>query len=85
MSENELLNTIHRLNCDAKVHGILLQLPLDTDELMDCQVFTNAISVDKVWHMICVINISGCCKMKVFFFIIMRNTLHVYYLDVQRY
>ena len=48
ITENELIATIQRLNCDQSVHAILLQLPLDSVQSMDCQTCTNAIAVDKV-------------------------------------
>ncbi len=43
-----MVAAIHRLNCDASVHAILLQLPLDSDHNINCEVCTNAIAVDKV-------------------------------------
>ena len=48
MTENEVVATIYRLNCDASVHAILLQLPLDSIGEIDSYVCTNAIAVDKV-------------------------------------
>ena len=43
-----MLATIQRLNGDSSVHAILLQLPLDSVQPIDCQVCTNAIAVEKV-------------------------------------
>ena len=49
-TESSLLATIQRLNFDPSVHGILLQLPLDTTDDVDSDKCTNAIAVEKVSH-----------------------------------
>ncbi|CAI8038144.1 C-1-tetrahydrofolate synthase, cytoplasmic, partial [Geodia barretti] len=46
-TESSLLATIQRLNFDPSVHGILLQLPLDTTGDVDSDKCTNAIAVEK--------------------------------------
>lgn len=44
-SQNEVLNCIHKLNQDSKIHGILVQLPLPKH--FDSQQVIKAIAVDK--------------------------------------
>ena len=48
VTESSLLATIQRLNFDPTVHGILLQLPLDSSNEIDADKCTNAIAVEKV-------------------------------------
>ena len=35
VTENELLNGVEKLNADSKVHGIIVQLPLDCSNKID--------------------------------------------------
>ena len=48
ISESGLLATIQQLNFDPTVHGILLQLPLDSSRGIDADKCTNSITVEKV-------------------------------------
>lgn len=48
ITESELLATIHQLNSDPTIHGILLQLPLDSSSPIDADKCTNAIAIEKV-------------------------------------
>ena len=48
ITESELLATIHQLNSDPTIHGILLQLPLDSSSAIDADKCTNAIAIEKV-------------------------------------
>ena len=51
-TQSDVVSAIQGLNEDRSVHAILLQLPLDSDELIDAEMCTNAIAVEKV----CVMN-----------------------------
>ena len=53
-TQSDVVSAIQGLNGDNSVHAILLQLPLDSDELIDAEMCTNAIAVEKV----CVVNSS---------------------------
>ena len=53
-TQSDVVSAIQGLNNDCSVHAILLQLPLDSEELIDAETCTNAIAVEKV----CVINSS---------------------------
>ncbi|XP_039263410.2 C-1-tetrahydrofolate synthase, cytoplasmic-like [Styela clava] len=44
---SNLLNKINALNADPDVHGIIVQLPLETDQPIDADVATNAIAPEK--------------------------------------
>lgn len=47
-SQSELLQRIDRLNGDPKVHGIIVQMPLDTDDpTMDAHLVTNSVDPEK--------------------------------------
>ena len=48
VTECEVVALIQRLNSDPKVHAILLQLPLDSENPIDADKCTNTIAVDKV-------------------------------------
>lgn len=48
VTEREVVALIQRLNSDPKVHAILLQLPLDSENSIDADKCTNTIAVDKV-------------------------------------
>ena len=41
------MEKIHGLNADPKVHGIIVQMPLDCDENIDEDMVTNAVSEEK--------------------------------------
>ena len=47
IKSNELLDKIQELNEDPKVHGIIVQMPLDCDEDIDANIVTNAVSEEK--------------------------------------
>lgn len=42
-SEGEIINIIDKLNADTNVHGIIVQLPLDTDEKVDSAKVINTV------------------------------------------
>ena len=44
----ELLRKIRELNEDPDVHGIIVQMPLDTTESIDSHLITDAVSAEKV-------------------------------------
>ncbi|XP_003745521.1 C-1-tetrahydrofolate synthase, cytoplasmic [Galendromus occidentalis] len=44
VAENELLRGVELLNADPRVHGIIVQLPLDCDNPIDAGKVTNAVS-----------------------------------------
>lgn len=46
-SESEVAALIRKLNADASVHGIILQLPLETSEPMNADALTELIAVEK--------------------------------------
>ena len=43
-----LLTKIRELNEDPDVHGIIVQMPLDTTENIDSHLITDAVAADKV-------------------------------------
>ena len=43
-----MITTIQQLNYDPKVHAILLQLPLDSENVIDADRCTNTIDINKV-------------------------------------
>ncbi|CAG0881262.1 unnamed protein product [Darwinula stevensoni] len=47
ITQSELLNKVKELNDDATVHGIIVQMPLDTTEDIDSRLVIDAISPDK--------------------------------------
>ena len=47
IKSNELLEKIQELNDDPKVHGIIVQMPLDCDENINADLITNAVSEEK--------------------------------------
>ncbi|XP_030373652.1 C-1-tetrahydrofolate synthase, cytoplasmic [Scaptodrosophila lebanonensis] len=47
ITEMELLDKIRELNDDAKVHGIIVQMPLDADTNIDSHLITDAVSPEK--------------------------------------
>jgi methylenetetrahydrofolate dehydrogenase (NADP+)/methenyltetrahydrofolate cyclohydrolase/formyltetrahydrofolate synthetase len=47
ISESELLQKLDALNADPAVHGIIVQMPLDSDEKIDAHKVTNRVSADK--------------------------------------
>ena len=42
-----MLSTVERLNNDENVHGIIVQLPLDSENPIDSSLATNAVSPEK--------------------------------------
>ncbi|KAG8186908.1 hypothetical protein JTE90_022876 [Oedothorax gibbosus] len=52
-TESEILSEVQKLNEDSKVHGIIVQLPLDTDTPVDAKLITNAVSPSKDVDGIC--------------------------------
>ena len=42
-----MLSTVERLNNDDNVHGIIVQLPLDSENPIDSSLATNAVSPEK--------------------------------------
>lgn len=46
-TEQEVLSTVERLNGDSRVHGIIVQLPLDSQNPIDSSLATNAVSPEK--------------------------------------
>ncbi|GFT13782.1 c-1-tetrahydrofolate synthase, cytoplasmic [Nephila pilipes] len=53
LSESEILAEVQKLNEDSKIHGIIVQLPLDTDKPVDAKRITNAVSPSKDVDGIC--------------------------------
>ncbi|XP_049811826.1 C-1-tetrahydrofolate synthase, cytoplasmic isoform X1 [Schistocerca nitens] len=47
ITEIELLNKISKLNNDPNIHGIIVQMPLDSDNPIDSHRVTDAVSPDK--------------------------------------
>ncbi|KAF5270869.1 hypothetical protein FQA39_LY08314 [Lamprigera yunnana] len=47
ITEAELLLKLYKLNADPTVHGIIIQMPLDTDTKIDSHLITNSVSPDK--------------------------------------
>lgn len=58
-TQSDVVSAIQGLNDDRSVHAILLQLPLDSNELIDAETCTNTIAVEKV----CVMNSSRSISM----------------------
>ncbi|XP_063235679.1 C-1-tetrahydrofolate synthase, cytoplasmic isoform X2 [Bacillus rossius redtenbacheri] len=46
-TEVELLMKLKKLNDDASIHGIIVQMPLDSDNEIDSHLITNSVSPDK--------------------------------------
>lgn len=46
-TQSELLSEIGRLNADWRVHGIIVQMPLDSVHAIDAHLVTDAVSPDK--------------------------------------
>ena len=47
-SQTQLLKHVRELNDDPAVHGIIVQMPLDTTQDIDSHLVTNAVHPDKV-------------------------------------
>ncbi|XP_067643418.1 C-1-tetrahydrofolate synthase, cytoplasmic isoform X2 [Eurosta solidaginis] len=47
VTETDLIEKITEVNNDPKVHGIIVQMPLDTDNKIDSHKITDAVSPDK--------------------------------------
>nr|XP_022911778.1 C-1-tetrahydrofolate synthase, cytoplasmic [Onthophagus taurus] len=47
ITEIELLNKLEKLNGDPKVHGIIVQMPLDCDTNINSHLITDSVSPDK--------------------------------------
>ena len=47
-SQSQLLKHVRELNDDPAVHGIIVQMPLDTTQDIDSHLVTNAVHPDKV-------------------------------------
>jgi methylenetetrahydrofolate dehydrogenase (NADP+)/methenyltetrahydrofolate cyclohydrolase/formyltetrahydrofolate synthetase len=52
----ELLRKIRELNEDPDVHGIIVQMPLDTTESIDSHLITDAVSAEKDVDGLCTVN-----------------------------
>ena len=46
-TQTELLKHVRELNEDPGVHGIIVQMPLDTDQAIDSHLVTNTVHPDK--------------------------------------
>ncbi|KAG5886240.1 hypothetical protein JTB14_008907 [Gonioctena quinquepunctata] len=46
-TEAELLNKLEELNNDPKIHGIIVQMPLDSDNKINSHLITDAVSPEK--------------------------------------
>lgn len=46
-TETELLITLSKLNNDHRVHGIIVQMPLDSENAIDSHLITDSVSPDK--------------------------------------
>lgn len=46
-TEGALLSTIQKLNNDPQVHGIIVQMPLDSENAIDSHLITDTVSSDK--------------------------------------
>ena len=46
-SQTELLSHVRELNDDPEVHGIIVQMPLDTSQSIDSHLITNSVHPDK--------------------------------------
>ncbi|KAH8312464.1 hypothetical protein KR044_010867 [Drosophila immigrans] len=47
ITELELLDKVRELNADARVHGIIVQMPLDSDNKIDAHLIADAVSPSK--------------------------------------
>lgn len=47
ISEVELLSIINNLNNDPKIHGIIVQMPLECDNKIDSHLITDSVSPSK--------------------------------------
>ena len=55
-SQAELLAKIKELNEDRNVDGIIVQMPLDSSEEIDCHLITNSVDPDKDVDGLCTVN-----------------------------
>ena len=55
-SQTQLLKKIRELNDDPSVHGIIVQMPLDTTEKIDSHLVTDAVHPDKDVDGLCTTN-----------------------------
>ncbi|KAF6039628.1 MTHFD1 [Bugula neritina] len=46
-TQSQVLETVNSLNADSSIHGIIVQLPLDTNQTIDSHLVTNSISAEK--------------------------------------
>jgi methylenetetrahydrofolate dehydrogenase (NADP+)/methenyltetrahydrofolate cyclohydrolase/formyltetrahydrofolate synthetase len=56
ITETELLKELDKLNRDTKVHGIIVQMPLDSDNPIDAHKVTDAVDPSKDVDGLCTIN-----------------------------
>jgi methylenetetrahydrofolate dehydrogenase (NADP+)/methenyltetrahydrofolate cyclohydrolase/formyltetrahydrofolate synthetase len=56
ITEIELLEELNKLNSDPKVHGIIVQMPLDTETNIDSHKVTDAVDPSKDVDGLCTIN-----------------------------
>ncbi|CAG7837830.1 unnamed protein product [Allacma fusca] len=56
ITEVELLQELDKLNQDPKVHGIIVQMPLDADNPIDSHAITDAVDASKDVDGLCTIN-----------------------------
>ncbi|CAL8139524.1 unnamed protein product [Orchesella dallaii] len=56
ITEIELLEELNKLNNDPKVHGIIVQMPLETDTKIDSHKITDAVDPSKDVDGLCTIN-----------------------------
>lgn len=47
ITEIELFNEITKLNNDPEIHGIIVQMPLDSENPIDSHLITDTVSPDK--------------------------------------
>ncbi|KAJ8976305.1 hypothetical protein NQ317_010259 [Molorchus minor] len=46
-TESELLNELHKLNNNPNIHGIIVQMPLDSENTINSHLITDSVSPDK--------------------------------------
>jgi len=56
ITEEQLLDELNKLNNDPKVHGIIVQMPLDCDNPIDSHKVTDAVDASKDVDGLCTIN-----------------------------
>jgi methylenetetrahydrofolate dehydrogenase (NADP+)/methenyltetrahydrofolate cyclohydrolase/formyltetrahydrofolate synthetase len=56
ITESELLDELDKLNKDPQIHGIIVQMPLDTDNAIDSHKITDAVDPSKDVDGLCTIN-----------------------------